>query len=147
MEEGQQLLMGTPDKNDSQLIGKLCVLLSHPESTIRKFILNAIRLFNKVFHIVKNFRNICFNKDLRTQILTASADILTKLLLLLRGPEQFDEEDCKGMSPALHNANNVNKQREPDASCRKVYHCISNANHRRLLSKHCYFLLQPEKTV
>jgi len=70
--------------------------------------------------IIGLVKNCCFEVEAHNYLLSEEVDLLSQLLLPLRGSEKLDDKDQEGMDSKLHNINNLDKQREQIPECRKM---------------------------
>lgn len=102
IKEGRQYIL---DKSK----GLLLALLSHINNK------NVIRKRG----LLGMIRNCLFEFDYHEWLLSEEVDILTHLLLPLRGSDVFSDKESEGMSPKLRNVP-PNKTRESDRECRRM---------------------------
>ncbi|KYQ92105.1 armadillo-like helical domain-containing protein [Tieghemostelium lacteum] len=105
IQEGRKIVL---DK-DNLIFQSLLPLIHHKDLVKRRGIVGIIR-------------NCCFSEIHQEYILTSEAiDILTIILLPIRGNDRLDDDEMKGMSPKLQNSEiPLDNQREQDKECRKM---------------------------
>jgi len=100
--EGRKMLLEKPNK----YLCKLFPFVEHESIVRRKGIISTIR-------------NCLFEKEYHDWLFSDEVDILSVILMPIRGPEQFNEEDQKGMPEKLKR-HDPNKKRDTDIECRRL---------------------------
>ncbi|EFA78919.1 armadillo-like helical domain-containing protein [Heterostelium album PN500] len=104
IEEGRNIILN----QENAIFKSLLPLIQHQSVVIRRGIVGIIR-------------NCCFSETDHPYLLSESIDVLTKILLLIRGSDILTDEEMEGMNQLLHNKpEQASIEREQDKETRKM---------------------------